>query len=149
MDKWLEFLASTTKLKRKNKKITFIKRSKEVRWNTDEIKIPIALSQKKVDAFSSREIERFEIDRTLDLHGLTELQAVERLKIFISAALDDGKRNLLIITGGSASDSKVLRKMFIRFVHEEFSHAISRITCQPNNTGAFFIKLRKNVELVY
>ena len=146
MDKWLEFLATTTKLKRKNKKITFIKRSKEVSWNTDEIKIPIALSQKKVDAFSSREIERFEIDRTLDLHGLTELQAVERLKIFISAALDDGKRNLLIITGGSASDSKVLRKMFIRFVHEEFSHAISRITCQPNNTGAFFIKLRKHIE---
>lgn len=146
MDKWLEFLATTTKLKRKNKKITFIKRQKEVRWNTDEIKIPVALSQKKVDAFSSREIERFEIDRTLDLHGLTELQAVERLKIFISAALDDGKRNLLIITGGSAKDSKVLRKMFIRFVHEEFSHAISRITCQPNNTGAFFIKLRKHIE---
>ncbi len=50
---------------------------------------------------SSREAKQLftKIDATLDLHGLTQDEAHEKLLRFIAAARKSGKRRLLIITG--------------------------------------------------
>ncbi len=54
---------------------------------------------------------RLPIDRTLDLHGLTQVEAETLLISFVKAAHADGCRCLLIITGkgGPASTSNMMR----------------------------------------
>ena len=143
MSDWLEFLKTTVKLKRKNKKMTFITKPTQVYIQKKEDEYVAPLSSKIVDDFSKNEKRKFYTQATLDLHGYHEKEAIETLIFFLKQSKERGYRNVLIITGGSERDGKVLRKMFIKSVYSELSHLISKITCPPHNTGAFYVKLRK------
>ena len=51
------------------------------------------------------------IDRTLDLHGLTQNESYKKLKIFIDSNYKSGNRNLLVITGkGNKVDEELNEK---------------------------------------
>lgn len=143
MSDWLDFLKTTVKLKRKNKKLTFIKKPTQVYVPKQEDEYVAPQVSKIVDNFSKNEKRKFYTQATLDLHGYHEKEAIEAIIHFLKLSKERGYRNVLIITGGSEQDGKVLRKMFIKSVYSELSYLISKITCQPHNTGAFFVKLRK------
>ena len=98
---------------------------------------------KKVDEFSKNEKRTFDAQATLDLHGYTEEAAFAAILNFLDDAYQRGLRNLVIITGGSANNSKTLRNMFLSRVSADFSPLIAKVTCPSDNTGSFWVKLRK------
>lgn len=145
MTDWDSFLQTTKKLVRKNKKVLFFKKYTEVfigdiQEETDQGRV----TKRKVESFSKNEKKRFMVQSTLDLHGYTSEQAYQLLLDFMNEKMRCGVRDLLIITGGSEQDNKAIRTMFSKMVDNKLSHLIAKITCAPNNTGAFYVKLRKN-----
>lgn len=91
------------------------------------------------------------IERTLDLHGLTEAAAHARISRFILGAHSDGLRLVLVITGkGAARGGEgrgVLRRRFIDWVEmEPLRSAIARAApAKPKDggEGAFYIFLKR------
>ena len=81
---------------------------------------------------------------TLDLHGLTQDLAYEKLKAFIFENYAKGRRYLLIITGKGKG---ILRKAFLNWLHEEkFRSLISAVEeSYPHHggAGAFYVVLKK------
>ncbi|HEX9465172.1 MAG TPA: Smr/MutS family protein [Alphaproteobacteria bacterium] len=90
-----------------------------------------------------------EIDRRLDLHGLTEADAHAALDRFVRQAWRDGLRVLLIITGkGSVRDGGgVLRRNLPRWLASgEHGPRVLRIeSAQPRHggSGAYYVLLRR------
>ena len=89
------------------------------------------------------------IEGRIDLHGMTQEQAHRALARFVSGAIRDGKRNLLVITGkGSVSEGGVLRRMLPLWC--ETGNLAGRVLAltqaQPKDggAGAFYLRLRKN-----
>lgn len=147
MNDWDSFLQTTKKLVRKNRKLLFFKKYTgvfidDIREEIDQDRV----TNPKVESFSKNEKKRFMVQSTLDLHGYTSEQAYHQLLLdFMNEKKRCGVRDLLIITGGSERDSKTIRTMFLKMVDNELSHLIAKITRAPNNTGAFYVKLRKNL----
>lgn len=91
------------------------------------------------------------IERTLDLHGLTEAAAHSRISRFILGAHSDGLRLVLVITGkGAARGGEgrgVLRRRFVDWVEmEPLRSAIARVApAKPNDggEGAFYVFLKR------
>ncbi|HWE45452.1 MAG TPA: Smr/MutS family protein [Caulobacteraceae bacterium] len=54
--------------------------------------------------------ERDEIEARIDLHGLGQFQAEDRLKLFLVRAQDMGLRAVLVITGKGVSGDGVIRR---------------------------------------
>ena len=142
-DEWTSFLKTTKKLDRKNKVVICRRRLKGVFLAEDEQKRYKEIDFKKVDEFSKNEKRTFSIHARLDLHGYTEEKAFSAILNFLEDSYQRGFRNLVIITGGSTSDNKTLRKMFVDRVSSDFSPLIAKVTCPSDNTGAFWVKLRK------
>ena len=101
-----------------------------------------------------RQAERFKRGKTpiegrLDLHGMTQQNAQDALRRFVTAASDSGKRCVLVITGkGRASpDGGVLRKEVPRWLNEPVlrEKVLSFDYAQPKDggTGALYILLRR------
>lgn len=96
---------------------------------------------------------RIEIERTLDLHGLTQAVAHRFLLRFILGAADDGVRLALVITGkgrpgaGEAGARGVLRSRFLDWIEEAPLKAkIARVgPARPKDggEGAFYVFLKK------
>lgn len=89
------------------------------------------------------------IEGRIDLHGMTQEQAHRALARFVSGAIRDGKRNLLVITGkGSVSEGGVLRRMLPLWC--ETGNLAGRVLAltqaQPKDggAGAFYLRLRKD-----
>lgn len=90
------------------------------------------------------------IDGRIDLHGLTREEAHRAVRRYLSEAVDDERRIVLIITGkGGRNDSGggVLRGELPRWLHEG---ALSRIVLawrpaapRHGGDGAFYVLLRK------
>jgi len=93
-----------------------------------------------------------EIDRRIDLHGMTEANAHAALDRFVRQAWRDALRVLLIITGkGSVRDGGgVLRRNLPRWLASgEHAHRVLRIeTAQPRHGGggAYYVLLRRQRE---
>lgn len=91
------------------------------------------------------------IERTLDLHGLTEAGAHARISRFILGAHSDGLRLVLVITGkGAARGGEgrgVLRRRFVDWVEmEPLRSAIARAApAKPKDggEGAFYVFLKQ------
>ncbi len=143
MNEWEQFLSLTKKLERKNKKIIFRKRVRQIIQDDAEIISEYSEKPHIVDQFSKNEKRNFIAEATLDLHGYTSKEATIEILEFLNKSYKYNKRNLAVITGGNLSDSKVLRKMFMSMCKHELSHFISKISCPTQNTGMFLIKLRK------
>lgn len=90
-----------------------------------------------------------EIDRRLDLHGMTEAAAHAALDRAVRQAWRDGARVLLVITGkGSVRDGGgVLRRNLPRWVAagDSAAHVLRIETAQPRHGGggAYYVLLRR------
>ncbi len=90
-----------------------------------------------------------DIDRRLDLHGLTENVAHAALDRAVTAAWRDGARVLLVITGkGSVKDGGgILRRNLPRWLAagDNARHILRIETAQPQHGGggAFYVLLRR------
>lgn len=90
-----------------------------------------------------------EIDRRLDLHGMTEAAAHAALDRAVAAAWRDGLRMLLVITGkGSPKEGGgVLRRNLPRWlaIGANADHVLRIETAQPKHggSGAYYVLLRR------
>lgn len=80
------------------------------------------------------------IDATLDLHGLTQGEAHDRLSGFIAVSAAAGRRCLLIITGKGMwrEDGGILREMVPRWLNEAPTRGrvLAVAPAQPRHGGA-------------
>jgi DNA-nicking Smr family endonuclease len=113
---------------------------------------PPARNPDQIDRRTARRIARgsISLDGRLDLHGLTQAQAHERLTDFVGDAQESGLRTVLIITGKGAGDgtergilkralpqwlsTSPLRDMVLEF---EVAHR------EHGGSGAFYVRLRR------
>jgi DNA-nicking Smr family endonuclease len=93
---------------------------------------------------------RIEIERTLDLHGLTQDAARSRLLRFVETAYKDGCRCVLIVTGKGGPDRSprgVIRARFLDWIEEAPLRAIiaraSRAAPRHGGEGAFYLFLKR------
>ena len=93
---------------------------------------------------------RYEIDGTLDLHGMTQDAAHRKLRQFIMHAAQNGSRTVLVITGKGAAGQGVLRKQVPLWLKDEqlapFVMAIAQASGKDGGGGALYIRLRRNRE---
>ncbi|MGD9637595.1 MAG: Smr/MutS family protein [Alphaproteobacteria bacterium] len=107
-----------------------------------------------IDTKKAREIKKkgLKTEAKLDLHGLTQNMAYDRLCRFVEQNWLRGVRNLLIITGKGKDleGSGILRQMLPKWLGEsKFDKMILHITnAKPSQggDGAFYVVLRKNRE---
>jgi DNA-nicking Smr family endonuclease len=89
------------------------------------------------------------IDATLDLHGMTQVEAHRALAAFIAASHDAGRRCLLVVTGRGLGSSGpgVLKRSVPRWLEEpELRRRILAIApAQPRHggSGAAYVLLRR------
>ena len=101
---------------------------------------------------------RLPISATLDLHGLTQIEAESRLKHFVEFASISGDRVLLIITGkgGAGSDTPapfeaaprgILRRRFLEWIETPPLRgkiaSVKSAHQKHGGRGAFYVFLRK------
>lgn len=89
------------------------------------------------------------VDAKLDLHGLTELQAFDKLVEFVQNSFADSCRLLLVITGkGSEAKPSVLKEKMGSWVNTEkiapFVLRFAIAAKRHGGEGAFYLYLRKN-----
>ncbi|OFX02665.1 MAG: hypothetical protein A3E78_08095 [Alphaproteobacteria bacterium RIFCSPHIGHO2_12_FULL_63_12] len=95
---------------------------------------------------------RIGIERTLDLHGMTQVQAHRALLQFIASAVHDGVRLVLVITGKGRAPTPearggVLRSRFLDWVEEPpLKGELARVSpAKPKDggAGAFYVFLKR------
>lgn len=90
--------------------------------------------------------ERLPIEARLDLHGMTEGEAEQRLVVFVQHCYAGGIRTALVITGKGRGSEGVLRRAFTRWLETEAlrgyvagCHAASPA---HGGSGAWYLRLR-------
>jgi DNA-nicking Smr family endonuclease len=95
---------------------------------------------------------RLVIDGRLDLHGLTQAVAVQRLAEFIAGGHAAGKRCLLVITGKGLArgGAGVLREQVPRWLNQapNRAHVLAFTYAQPQHggMGALYVLLKRRRE---
>ena len=100
--------------------------------------------------------DRTPIEASLDLHGMSQIQAHQALGVFLARCFEGGLRAVLVITGKGPpiqgelshfSPSRgILRRRFVQWAEEDFSHLVSAYRqAQPRHGGggAFYVTLKK------
>ena len=87
------------------------------------------------------------IEETVDLHGLTQDQAHERLTRFLAEAQRDGVRCVLVVTGKGLLHGGVLRHMVPRWLNEGANRprVLAFAPAQPRHggAGALYLLIRR------
>lgn len=87
------------------------------------------------------------LDGRIDLHGLTQAQAHERLNGFIMAMQARGCRTVLVITGMGRSGDGVLRQMVPRWLNEPSNRqrivTFTQAQLRHGGSGALYVLLKK------
>lgn len=92
---------------------------------------------------------KFDLDASLDLHGKTLDVAFVQFVNFINSSYDNGKRNVLVITGkgNPEKNTGVIKQNFYSWLnHESVSDKILYVNfalLKDGGDGAFYILLRK------
>ena len=86
------------------------------------------------------------IEARIDLHGLTQAQAFDRLARFMAAQVKLGHRRLLVITGKGSGGEGVLRKSLPDWL-QNLPEAAALLALRPaapkhGGDGAFYVLLR-------
>lgn len=96
-----------------------------------------------------RQLKRgiIQLDRQLDLHGLTREEAVESLGPFLQAARAAGEKGVLVITGKGhhSAEGPVLQQVVAAWLRDQGRDLISEYAPAPpemGGSGAFVIFLR-------
>ena len=143
--------APEKKIVRPRKKL--LEEKREVRKNAEKtaptIQAPlpistIALERKREKALRQGDID---IEAKLDLHGMTQVEAFEKLSTFMQRQTKTGKRNLLIVTGKGRGGEGVLRrnlKDWLSQLHDTKQIlAVRQASQKHGGDGAFYVLLRK------
>lgn len=105
---------------------------------------PIDIDRRTWDRLRRGELP---IATRLDLHGLTQTQAHERLQSFLSRARRDGARCVLVITGRGSAGGGVLRTMTPRWLDEpplrDHIVAFAPASAAHGGAGALYVLLRR------
>ena len=92
------------------------------------------------------EKNQIKIDKSLDLHGLTEVEAKKCVEEFILKSFKNKHRNLVIITGKGYNNKGILKQKTPIWLHnQEISKFIIGFTVMPKyagGDGAIFIKIK-------
>jgi DNA-nicking Smr family endonuclease len=106
-------------------------------------KTPASLEAGRIADLDKRTAERFKrgemaIDAKIDLHGLTQAEAHDRLQGLLGKAASGGKRCVLIVTGKGAGGWGVLRDSVPRWLNEPElrRHLLAFAQAQPRHGGA-------------
>lgn len=87
------------------------------------------------------------IEETVDLHGLTQEQAHQRLTLFLAEAQRDGLRCVLVVTGKGLLHGGVLRHMVPRWLNEGANRprVLAFAPAQPKHggAGALYLLIRR------
>ena len=87
------------------------------------------------------------LDGRIDLHGLTQAQAHERLNGFIMAMQARGCRTVLVITGMGQSGDGILRQMVPRWLNEPGNRqrivTFTQAQLRHGGAGALYVLLKK------
>ncbi|MDK9716392.1 MAG: Smr/MutS family protein [Trichlorobacter sp.] len=96
-----------------------------------------------------RQLKRgiIQLDRQLDLHGLTREEAVESLAPFLQAARTAGEKGVLVITGkgNHSAEGPVLQQVVAAWLRDQGRDLITEYAPAPQEmggSGAFVIFLR-------
>jgi len=114
-------------------------------------KLPAAPIPKTTDDGTARQLKKkkWQIDKKIDLHGMTQQSAQDALTRFILSARKQDKRTLLVITGkGSRSTGGgVLRRMLPLWLEmpplRDAVLALTPARPEDGGDGAYYIRLRK------
>lgn len=120
---------------------------------------PVTVVDKAVDPAIHKKVRRgrIDIDGTIDLHGMTQVEARETLRRYIGARAARGDRTLLVITGkgkqsendyiSAMSERGILRTMLPIWLSEPgLSHLISGWSLAARGhggEGAWYVRLRR------
>ena len=103
-----------------------------------------------IDAISSKKLRtgKFEIDATLDLHGMTQQSAFTALINFIENSVFNKHRTILIITGKGLDGRGVLKNQLPQWLKTEncSPHVLAFVQAQAKDggEGAFYVRLRRD-----
>ena len=90
---------------------------------------------------------KLEIDATIDLHGLTVLQAIGRLQQFLNFQTNTQAHCILVITGkGHPTEGKIRREFRLWLEHPDTAKIVSGYSeahARHGGSGAFYVFLRK------
>ncbi len=114
-------------------------------------KAKTAAQGKEIDRRTAQKFSRgqMEIEGRLDLHGMTQMQAREALRHFITRSHDQGKRCVLVITGkgGRTDRPGVLRQKLPEFLADgglsDIILKTARARPQHGGDGAVYVLLRR------
>ena len=113
---------------------------------------PVALDPQRpigIDRRSWLRLKRGQvtIEQTVDLHGLTQEQAHDRLGRFLAEAQQSGLRCLLVVTGKGLAHGGVLRHMVPRWLNEGANRerVVAFAPAQPKHggAGALYLLIRR------
>lgn len=102
-----------------------------------------------IDRSNARRLQRgqMHIEDKLDLHGLSQDQAHRNLISFISRAVHQNLRHVLVITGKGRDGQGVLRQQVPKWLKDAplapHINAISHAQPQDGGTGALYIRLKR------
>ena len=102
-----------------------------------------------IDRSSAKKIQqgKMPLEARLDLHGLSQLDARHHLQQFIATALQNGLRNILVITGKGRMGQGVLRTNVPQWLSEPplSDHIIAFGPSRPQDggAGALYVRLKR------
>ena len=105
-----------------------------------------------IDRASARRMQRGKVpvEDRLDLHGLSQEQAQEEVKAFISSAVQKNFRHVLIITGKGRDGHGILREKVPEWLKDAplcyHLNAISYAQPKDGGKGALYIRLKRQRE---
>ena len=105
-----------------------------------------------IDRSSARRMQRGQllIEDRLDLHGLSQEQALQKLNSFIMRAVQQSFRHVLIITGKGRDGHGILRQKVPIWLKDEplchYLNAISYAQPKDGGEGALYIRLKRQRE---
>ena len=114
-----------------------------------ELTSPPPKSQSPFDPRLYRKIAsgKAALDRVLDLHGLTEQRAFDRLVRAAGEAYEDGHRRLLVITGKGRGGTGAIRAQLPKWLSSPkltpFVSSFEYAHRRHGGDGAFYVILRK------
>lgn len=103
----------------------------------------------RVDGATVKKIKsgKYPIDARLDLHGLTQEKAYNKLYRFIEAAYHGRKRCILVITGKGKEGKGVIRRHFQDWLSAPDINRLILYYCnaapQHGGSGAYYLLLKK------
>ena len=103
-----------------------------------------------MDGASSKKLRagKFDVEATLDLHGMTQQSAYLTLQRFIQTSVSNQFRTILVITGKGSEGRGVLRNQFPEWLKTDacaqYILAFGQAQAKDGGSGAFYIRLRRN-----